>query len=216
MCSTKQIKTMKENYKQSESALRCKYCGYGIREDVIKAAFWMNDELIVVEDVLAQVCEGCAEQFLDEETTQQIQKLLRNPTEGPRRQIRISVYDLSLLDSMSIHHRLQSIKVKKNPETNLQCKYCESKTVEKLVKTAFWVDEQLIAVENIPARVCQECKVQFYDDETAEEITTLERIMAVPNATRRNVTVTVFSLSDKENTLDNRFHGDTSDRSCER
>jgi YgiT-type zinc finger domain-containing protein len=111
---------------------------------------------------------------------------------------------------------LQSIRLKKDPETNLQCKYCKSETVEKLVKSAFWVSEQLIAVENIPARVCQKCKVQFYDDETAEEIATLERIRAVPDAARRNVTATVFSLPHKENTLDNRHHGDTSDRFNER
>jgi len=197
---------MIENSKQPESAQRCKYCGYSTREDVIKAAFWMNDGLIIVEDVLAQVCEGCAEQFLDEETTQQIQKLLKNPTEEPRRQIWVSVYDLSRLDSMSKRHRLQSIKVKRDPEINLQCKYCESETVEKLVKSAFWVNERLIAVENIPARVCQECKVQFYDDETADVISTLERIRAVPDAARRNVTVTVFSLPDKENNVDNGFH----------
>jgi YgiT-type zinc finger domain-containing protein len=205
MCSIKWIKTMKENSKQSESALRCKYCGYGTHEDVIKAAFWMNDELIVVEDVLAQVCEGCAEQFLDEETTQRIQTLLKNPREEPRQQTRISVYDLSRLYSMSKRHRPQSIKVKREPETNLQCKYCESETVEKLVKSAFWVSEQLIAVENIPARVCQKCKVQFYDDETAEEITTLQRLKAIPDAARRHVTATLFSLADKENTVDHRF-----------
>jgi len=207
---------MKENSKQPESSLRCKYCGYGTREDVIKAAFWMNDGLIAVEDVLAQVCEGCAEQFLDEETTQQIQKLLKNPTVEPGRQIRVSVYDLSRLDSMTKRRRLQSIRVKREPETNLQCKYCESETVEKLVKSAFWVNERVIAVENIPARVCRKCKVQFYDDETAETIATLGQLRAVPDAAQRNVTVKVFSLPDKENTADNRLYRDTSDRFCER
>jgi YgiT-type zinc finger domain-containing protein len=207
---------MKENSKLPESALRCKYCGYGTREDVIKAAFWMDDGLIVVEDVLAQVCEGCGEQFLDEETTQQIQELLKNRTVEPGRQIRVSVYDLSRLESMAKRRRSQSIRVSRDPETNLQCKYCESETVEELVKSAFWVNEQLIAIENIRARVCRGCKVQFYDDETAEGIATLEKIRTVPDAARRDVTVSVFSLADKENTVGNRFHQDTSDRFCER
>ncbi len=58
--------------------------------------------------------------------------------------------------------------------------------------------------------------MQFYDDETAEKIATLERIRAVPNAARRNVKATVLSLPDTENSVDNRFHRDISDRFCER
>jgi YgiT-type zinc finger domain-containing protein len=206
---------MKEHSKQPESALRCKYCGYDTREDVIKAAFWMNDELIVVEDVPARVCEGCAEHFLNKETTQQIQKLLKNPTEEPRRQIRISVYDLSRLYSLSKRRRLRSIKVKREPETNLQCKYCESETVEKLVKSAFWVNERLIAVENIPAWVCRECKMQFYDDETAETIATLEQLKAVPEGAKRDVMVSIFSCRSKKHAADNRYHENVINRLCE-
>jgi len=206
---------MEENSKQPGSSLRCKYCGYGTREDVIKAAFWMNDGLIIVEDVLTQVCEGCAEQFLDDETTQQIKRLLKNPTEGLRRQIRVSVYDLSRVDSISKRRRLQSIKVKREPETNLQCKYCKSETVEKLVKSAFWVNERLIAVENIPARVCRECKVQFYDDETAETIAMLEQLRTVPERAKRDVTVSVFTFRDKKHAADNRCHENIINRLCE-
>jgi len=202
---------MKENVRQSECGLRCKYCGYDTREDVIKAAFWMGDGLIVIEDVLARVCEGCGEQFLDEETTQRIQGLLKNPAMEPRQQIRVSVYDLSRLESMAKHRRgppqggnpAQSIR-NSDPEISPKCKYCESETVEELVKSVFWVNEQLIAIENIRARVCQRCNVQFYDDETAETIATLEKVRAVPDAVpkgtpigaRRDATVSVFSLSD--------------------
>ena len=205
---------MKGNSKQCESAPRCKYCGYDTREDVIKAAFWMGDGLIVVEDVLARVCKGCGEQFLDEETTQRIQGLLKNPAMEPGRQIRVSVYDLSRLESMAKHRRSQSIK-SSDPQTSPQCKYCESETVEELVRSAFWVNEQLIAIENIRARVCRRCDVQFYDDETAETIATLEKVRAVPDAARRDATVSVFSLADKENAVDNRFHQNASDSFCE-
>jgi YgiT-type zinc finger domain-containing protein len=166
----------------------------------------MDNGLIVVEDVLTQVCEGCAEQFLDEKTAQQIQKLLKNPTVEPRRQIRVSVYDLSRLDSMLKRRRLQSIKVRRNPETNLQCKYCESETVEKLVKSAFWVNERLIAIENVPSRVCRECEVHFYDDETAETIATLGQLRDVPDRAKRDITVSVFTFRDKENATDNKYN----------
>jgi len=205
---------MMESSKQTESALRCKYCGYGIREDVIKAAFWTDDGLIVVEDVLAQICEGCGEQFLDEETTQQIQELLKNPTVEPGRQIRVCVYDLLRVESLAKRRPLQ-LSRSSGPDASLLCKYCASQTVEELVKSAFWVNGQLIALENIPARVCPRCKVQFYDDVTAEAIATLEEVRTVPDAARRDVMASVFRLADKENTVDNRVRQDTGDRSCE-
>jgi len=206
---------MKENLEQSESVLRCKYCGYDTHEDVIKAAFWMDNGLIVVEDVPARLCEGCGEQFFGEEVTQRIQGFLKKPTVEPERQIRVSVYDLPQLESMGKHHQFQSIRAKMDTQASLQCKYCESETVEELVKLVFWVDGQPIAVENILARVCQQCEVQFYDDETAETIATLEKLRAVPDGAKRDVTVQVFSLADKENAADNRCHEDGIDRLCE-
>jgi len=207
---------MKKNSKQPESALRCKYCGYDTCEDVIKAAFWMDDGLIIVEDVRARVCEGCGEQFLDEETTQRIQELLKNPTVEPERQIRVSVYDLPQLQVMGKERHFQPTGGNRNSRATFQCKYCESETVEEQVKSAFWVNGQLIAIENIPARVCKACKVQFYDDEIAETIATLEKPRGVPDAARRDEMVSVFSLADKENAADNRFKQDAGDRFYER
>lgn len=235
---------MRENVKQSRcephpsdgrGELRCKYCKYDTHEEVIKAAFWMDNGLIVIESIPARLCKGCGEQFLDEQITRRIQELLKNPTTEPERLIRVSVYDLPQLESMGKHrHPCQKqagAEQIKDSQASLQCKYCESETVEELVKSAFWVDEQLIAVENIPARVCQECEVHFYDDETAETIATLgqcvirrsvwrrtgriDGLRAVPDGARRDVTASVFSLGDKENAADNRYHEDASDRLCE-
>jgi len=175
----------------------------------------MDDGLIAVEDVRARICEGCGEQFLDEETAQRIQALLKCPTMESGRQIRVPVYDLSRLGSSARRRRLRSFR-SSGSEASLLCKYCTAQTVEQLVRSAFWVNGQLIALENIPARVCPECNVQFYDDETAEAIATLEETRAIPDAARRDVTVSVFSLADKENAADDRFHRDANDRFCER
>jgi YgiT-type zinc finger domain-containing protein len=158
---------------------------------------------------------GCGEQFFDGQITHRIQKLLKNPVVEPERQIRVSVYDFPQFESIGKHRQFRSIRARKDSQTILQCKYCESETVEKLVKSAFWANEQLIAVENIPARVCQECEVHFYDDETAETIATLGQLRAVPDGAKRDVTASVFSLGDKENVADNRYHEDGIDRLCE-
>lgn len=140
---------------------------------------------------------------------------MKNPTTEPERLIRVSVYDLPQLESMGKHRQFQSIRANKDSQASLKCKYCESETVEELVKSAFWVDEQLIAVENIPARVCQECKEHFYDDEIAETIATLGQLRDVPDGAMHDVTASVFSLGDKENAVEDRYHEDVSDRLCE-
>jgi YgiT-type zinc finger domain-containing protein len=184
--------------------MRCKYCNYDTHEEVIKATFWMDNGLIVIEGIPAWLCKGCEEQFFDEQITRRIQELLNNPTTKPERLIRVSVYDLPQLESTGKHRQFQSIRANKDSQACLQCKYCESETVEELVKSAFWVDEQLIAVENIPARVCQECKEHFYDDEIAETIATPGQLRDVPDGARRDVTASVFSLGDKENAVKDR------------
>jgi len=206
---------MEENVRQSESVPRCKYCKCDIHDDVLKVAFWMHDGLIVIEDVPARLCNGCGEQFLDEEVAQKIQQIFKNSTAEPERQIQASVYDLPQLEPMEKHSSFESIAANKKSRATLRCKYCESETVEELVKSAFWVNEQLIAIENIPARVCQQCKAQFYDDETAEKIAALDKIRTVPDGATRDVAVSVFSLANTGSAADKRYHQDKAGGLCE-
>ncbi len=174
----------------------------------------MDGGLIVVEDVLVQICDGCGEQFLDKETSQRIQALLKNPEAEPERRIRVSVYDLLRVESSVKCRPLQPIRCR-DPDASLPCKYCQSQTVEELVRSAFWVNGRLIALENITAQVCPRCNVQFYNDVTAEAIATFEGVRTVPDAARRNVTVSVLRLADKEETVDNGLRQDTGDHLCE-
>jgi YgiT-type zinc finger domain-containing protein len=41
----------------------------------VKTAIWRGDSLFVVEDIPAQVCDACMEQFYDEETTESLRRL---------------------------------------------------------------------------------------------------------------------------------------------
>lgn len=193
---------MEENVRQPESVPRCKYCKCDTHDDVLKTAFWMDNGLIVIEDVPARLCNGCGEQFLDEEVAQKIQQIFKDSTAEPKRQMRISVYDLPHLEPIEKHSSFESIAANKKSRVTFRCKYCESETVEELVKSAFWVNEQLIAIENIPSRVCQRCKAQFYDDETAEKIAALDKLRTVPNGAGRDMAVLVFSLTNTRTAAD--------------
>jgi len=190
---------MEQNQQKSQAVLQCKYCGCGTKNDVIKAAFWTDrgvpaergPGLTVIEDIPARLCEGCGEQSFQGEVIRRIQKVLTCPIAKAKRQIRVPVYSMSQVQpGKSDPPRRTKFEV---PEAFL-CKYCQSETVEDLVNSAFWMDGALLAVENIPARLCQRCRQQYYDEQTAERITTLNK-RSFATATR-DVLVPVFSLSD--------------------
>ena len=46
----------------------CPRCGGDMREETVKTAIWRDERLFVVEDIPAQVCGSCMEQFYDDET----------------------------------------------------------------------------------------------------------------------------------------------------
>jgi len=218
---------MEQKQQKSKTVMRCKYCGYEATEDIIKAALWSNEGLIVIEDIPAWLCEGCLEQFFEEEITQRIQQVITYPISKAKRQIRAPVYSLSKVKvaKRQRHPEAKSqqppcfpaqartgaspeptyqqakqiseqIKINKDGQETLLCKYCESETVEDLVKSAFWVDGVLLVVENVPARVCQRCRQQYYDEETTEQITAFDKHRFVSGTARRDVWVPVFSLAD--------------------
>ena len=53
----------------------CPRCGQALRSDVVKTAIWREDRLFVVEDIPAQVCDSCMEQYYDEATTEALRRL---------------------------------------------------------------------------------------------------------------------------------------------
>jgi len=215
---------MKQNQKKSQDLLRCKYCRGNTRKDTIKAALWSNRGLIVIEDIPARLCEGCGEQFFEAEVTQRMQRVITpasSPLLAPRfrgdkftpaqagarkqrgaaaakakRQIRVPVYSLPQVRAAKEkrHEGISNSRGEHSGETFL-CAYCGSGTVEDLVKSVFWVDGRLLIVKNIPARVCQRCRQPFYDEETADNISELDKGKSLPGVTRRYESVPVFSLN---------------------
>jgi len=90
---------------------------------------------------------------------------------------------------------------KQDSQAALACAYCGAATREDTVKAAFWGLQGLIAIEDIPARVCEGCGEQFYDDKTTEEIETIVSGPITPP--KRQIIVPVFSLADAKNAEQN-------------
>jgi YgiT-type zinc finger domain-containing protein len=73
-------------------AFACRYCNCRTCQDTVRAAFWQDERLVAIEGIPARVCEGCGEQFYDEQTTRKIEKILRDPACKPRRTVLVPVF----------------------------------------------------------------------------------------------------------------------------
>lgn len=74
----------------------CPRCGKAMRADIVKTAIWKEDRLFVVEDIPAQVCDACVEQFYDEETTDILRRLTEDgfPAVEAKGEILVPVFTL--------------------------------------------------------------------------------------------------------------------------
>ncbi len=74
----------------------CPRCGEGMRAALAKTAIWVDEDLFVVEDIPAQMCDSCMEQFYDEDTTNALRRLTEDkfPSDEVKREITARVFSL--------------------------------------------------------------------------------------------------------------------------
>lgn len=67
-----------------------------MRPAVVRTAIWRGERMFVVEDIPAQVCDDCVEQFYDEETTDVLRRLTEEgfASATPRREMVVPIYSL--------------------------------------------------------------------------------------------------------------------------
>lgn len=82
--------------------------------------------------------------------------------------------------------------------TSLSCASCGSADVRLThVRSAFWHDERLVVVDDIPALVCAQCGEQSYDDTTAMVLDLLRGEGFPPERAHGELRVPVFSFRDR-------------------
>lgn len=83
----------------------------------------------------------------------------------------------------------------KRPET---CEQCGGQDIRSdLARSAFWHDDRLVVVEDIPALVCGTCREQYFDDTTVMLIDLLRGEGFPADKARSVLRVPVFSLRDR-------------------
>jgi len=72
---------------------RCEKLTHG---EVVRTNVWQGERLIVVEDIPAQVCDICGEQYYDPLISETLRTLVVDDLESatPKRVIEVSVYSL--------------------------------------------------------------------------------------------------------------------------
>ena len=79
---------------QETGVSRCPKCGQAMHPAMVRTAIWREDRLFVVEDIPAQVCGQCVEQFYDEDTTDALRQLMEEGAAEPKREVLVPVYSL--------------------------------------------------------------------------------------------------------------------------
>ena len=215
-----QKKQDREDDPEHPAAFPCEHCGSDTYEAVVEAALWAGEGLVAIEDIPARVCQGCGEQFYDEQTARRIEKVIAAPASGAKQKILVPVLSLSevevpkqrspteVLDEEEMEAlettftgaepARQEMEEDRPSQGAFLCRYCESPTHEDVVKSALWTAGGLVAIEDVPARVCRQCKEHFYDDETSRKITKLTQAGFPAEKARREIPAHVFSLPQIE------------------
>ena len=83
-------------------------------------------------------------------------------------------------------------------QSSVSCANCGSASVEiRHVRSAFWQDDRLVVVEDIPALVCGACAEQYYDDTTVVGLDLLRGEGFPAEKARAELRVPVFSFGDR-------------------
>jgi len=64
------------------------------------------------------------------------------------------------------------------------------------VRSAFWHNDRLVVIEDVPALVCNACGEQFYDDAAVRMIDRMRQNGFPPEDAVRELRVAVFSCSN--------------------
>jgi YgiT-type zinc finger domain-containing protein len=83
-------------------------------------------------------------------------------------------------------------------DSGIRCTHCNSPDVHSThIRSAFWHDDRLVVIEDVPALVCRACHDQFFDDRTMVVLDLMRGDGFPAEKARRELRVPVFSFQDR-------------------
>lgn len=52
----------------------------------------------------------------------------------------------------------------------MECQVCHGKMVKKSIKLDFWIDDELMVIDNVPGYECRQCGEQIFTPEVTDQI----------------------------------------------
>lgn len=93
---------------------------------------------------------------------------------------------------------VMEVETKSEKQTAARCDNCGSDNIRTAnVKSAFWHDDRLVVVDDIPAVVCDNCHEQYFDDHTIVVLDLLRGDGFRADQARSELRVPVFSFLDR-------------------
>ena len=162
----------------------CHRCQKLTHAAIVRSNVWSGDNLIVVEDVPAQVCEACQEQYYDSLTEDALRTLIHDNLKSatPKRVMEVPVY---------------SLEGKYEFAEPIPCPSCQRPTQAAMVRNGVWQGDRLIIVEDIPLQICEQCKGQYYDTLTQEALLSLIQDDLKSATPKMVMEVPVYSLEGR-------------------
>jgi YgiT-type zinc finger domain-containing protein len=76
--------------------MRCPKCQENMRFSLVRTCIWQDDRLFVIDDVPAQFCDSCMEQYYSDKTAEAIKQLADEgfPAAKVTREILVAVFSL--------------------------------------------------------------------------------------------------------------------------
>lgn len=75
---------------------------------------------------------------------------------------------------------------------NPACYFCKGKVVEQVTSVDFWWGDDLKIIENVPARICQQCGEKYFEAAVYKE---MERLAKGSGKAIRRLSVDVMRYS---------------------
>jgi YgiT-type zinc finger domain-containing protein len=74
----------------------CPRCHGATVATMVRTAIWRGDALVVVEDIPAQVCQECVEQYYDEDVSDALRTLMERgfPISEAKKELQVPVFSL--------------------------------------------------------------------------------------------------------------------------
>jgi YgiT-type zinc finger domain-containing protein len=74
----------------------CPRCNLAMQAAMVRTVIWQGDQMFVVENIPAQVCNSCMEQYYDDNVTDALRRLTEDnfPAAEAKREVTVPIFSL--------------------------------------------------------------------------------------------------------------------------